>query len=608
MNELVVVSVHHAGREEQRLLDLAAWMGVPTRSVTIGEAPGSIERAAPPTGGKVSLAMTGSTLAAIRRSDSIERIRNFLRTVCDDTLIFGLAGSASDNDALGWLIPDGVSVRPGEGRDSSFRFPRQARAFSRQLADVTFQTASAASLPRLLLSPQRGDGAGILLQGEAPVFAHFRTAGSSLFVLADLPIPDVHERLSPDRGLEDVYERLTPPLIFLRHSFGNTEWHGAERTARVIIDDPLLRKRYGFLDVEQLTKSMNAIGYGTTLAFIPWYYRRTSARLASTFNGEHSNISVCVHGCDHTRNEFGIRDEDSLSRLARLAIQRMEAHERRTRIPFEKIMVFPQGRFSEEAVGALRASGYVAAVNSTCFPTGGEPAPTVGDCLRPAIQFRGFPVFHRHYPRRLIDYAVDLFLGKPVLIVEHHDYFRDGGHRLERLVEDLRALEPGLTWPTLTHQLTRSCFVKRRSEGEMDVQFYTRTFHLRNTSPRAMRYLLSKPEPDPSVIHQVRAEGVSVPFCVQEAGVRFQVDVDAGTTARIEIEDREHPPRPAFQGSMSYGARVGLRRILSELRDEGPARHPTPTRALMRLAGALGVRYRSGSPADGEHDDAVESR
>ena len=40
-------------------------------------------------------------------------------------------------------------------------------------------------------------------------------------MLVDLPIPDVHERLSLNKGIEDVYERLTPALIFLRHSFGN---------------------------------------------------------------------------------------------------------------------------------------------------------------------------------------------------------------------------------------------------------------------------------------------------------------------------------------------------------------------------------------------------
>jgi hypothetical protein len=44
------------------------------------------------------------------------------------------------------------------------------------------------------------------------------------------------------------------------------------------------------------------------------------------------------------------------------------------------------------------------------------------------------------------------------------------------------------------------------------------------------------------------------------------------------------------------------------LRDEGPARHPKPTQALMRLAGVLGVRQLSALHGDGEHNDGVESR
>jgi hypothetical protein len=110
------------------------------------------------------------------------------------------------------------------------------------------------------------------------------------------------------------------------------------------------------------------------------------------------------------------------------------------------------------------------------------------------------------------------------------------------------------------------------------------------------------------MIHQVRAAGVSVPFCIQDASIRFEVELDAGATARIEIEDRERPPRPAFRRSMSYVARVRLRRLLSELRDESAARHPKPTRALTRLTGALGVRHLPNLSVRGEHDDGVKSR
>jgi hypothetical protein len=65
----------------------------------------------------------------------------------------------------------------------------------------------------------------------------------------------------------------------------------------------------------------------------------------------------------------------------------------------------------------LRASDYLAAVNTSCFPEDCAPDDLrLGDLLRPAItRFHGFPIFQRHYPKRGIDSACDLFLGKPAL-------------------------------------------------------------------------------------------------------------------------------------------------------------------------------------------------
>jgi len=593
MKELLVVSLGSTGEQEGRLLELASWMGVPTRAVPISGDADLIEQvSARGTRARVCLALSGNTLLAIDRSESSERFKNFLRDACEALLIFGIADSVLHKRALQWLTEDAVSVSPSPaGYDLSFNFPAEARRFSRQLAGLSFRTGDGMSLPGLRLPATREDAEAIMLQGGAPVFAHVRRSACPVFMLVEIPMPDVHERLSPGRVMGDLYERLIPPLIFLRHSFGNACWHGVDRTARVIIDDPLLQKRYGCLDFERLKGSMGKTGYGTTVAFIPWNYRRTSERKASTFSAESSNISICVHGCDHTSNEFGIRDREILSQKARLAMQRMEAHESRTRIPFERIMVFPQGRFSTEALGALRANGYLAAVDSGCFPIGSSKASlSVADFLRPAIQFEGFPVFKRHYPRRLIDFAFDLFLGKPVLIVEHHGYFRDGGESLELLVEELRRIEPGLKWSTLTSQLTRSCFRRSRSEGEVDVQFYTSEFHLRNGSERLVRYYLSKQEADPTLIRRILVEGVSVPFSAHGGSLCFELEVDPGRTMKIEIEDRERPARPAFRGSKRHDMRVRLRRILAEFRDERLVRHPGLLKAATRVARALGVR------------------
>jgi hypothetical protein len=47
------------------------------------------------------------------------------------------------------------------------------------------------------------------------------------------------------------------------------------------------------------------------------------------------------------------------------------------------------------------------------------------DLLDVAVtRYGGFPLFGRRYPRSLLPFALDLFMGKPALIAEHHEYFR----------------------------------------------------------------------------------------------------------------------------------------------------------------------------------------
>ena len=126
-------------------------------------------------------------------------------------------------------------------------------------------------------------------------------------------LPDIGERLSQSRGVEDYYDQLIPLLILLRHCFGEMCWHGPESTARLIIDDPLLNQTYGFLSYGALQSSMRSAGYGTSIAFIPWNYWRTSrTKERRSIFDKSPNLSVCVHGCDHTNKEFGEADLGSL--------------------------------------------------------------------------------------------------------------------------------------------------------------------------------------------------------------------------------------------------------------------------------------------------------
>lgn len=590
MKELIVLSVGPPGEQERNLVELAGWMGAPARVVAVegnGEIADRLGR--PGTGREVCLAMNGDTLAALGRSGFLEGFTSFLREFCDALLVFGVA-HPSHHEAVHRLTQGAVSVRPmPESSDEpSFSFPEGARLLSCQLTGVAFTAGPRPGRTALQIASP-GIAEAIMVQGQAPVFAHTRLAACSLFLLTDAPIPAVHEEIASANTRGGVYERLIPLLIYLRSAFGKACWHGLDRTARVIIDDPLLKRRYGCLDFERLASTLRRTGSGVTVAFIPWNYRRTRAQMTSTF-GATSHLSVCIHGCDHIDNEFGRRGAETLAQKAKLAMQRMEMHQARTRIPFEKIMVFPQGRFATAAAEALRANSYLAAVDSACLAADGPTSRTVADLLRPAVMFHGFPIFKRHYPRHLIDFALDLFLGKPALAVEHHAYFSDGGASFEGLVRDLHRLEPNLRWPSLTSQLTRSCFVRFPSHHEVDVIFCTREFYLRNDHDYPVRYRLSKQEADPRLIHRVLVDGVAIPFGIDHGDLRFELEAAPGGTIKIEVEDRQGLHPPSFRGSKTYDARVRLRRMLSEFRDDRLARHPAVAGVAAKLARRLGLR------------------
>src|SRR5439155_17722313 len=85
--------------------------------------------------------------------------------------------------------------------------------------------------------------------------------------------------------------------------------------------------------------------------------------------------SMSVHGCDHTRAEFGSSDQQRLYWKTQKALERMNRHESITGIRHDRVMVFPQGIFSEAAMSALKRTNLIAAVNNDII--GADPNPRV---------------------------------------------------------------------------------------------------------------------------------------------------------------------------------------------------------------------------------------
>src|SRR5690349_17470483 len=136
-------------------------------------------------------------------------------------------------------------------------------------------------------------------------------------------------------------------------------------------------------------------------------------------------------------------------------------------VAFDDVMVFPQCRFSAEAIRALKATGYLAAVNGAICPSTMPDSLTLKDCMEVAVtKFADFPMFGRRYPQNLAEFAFDLFMGKPALGVEHHGFFQNGYQALEEFVEGLSGLDERLEWSNLATICSSSSVTRTTRNGD----------------------------------------------------------------------------------------------------------------------------------------------
>jgi hypothetical protein len=588
MKRLVIISSPDGASEDERLSGLASLLGVSTEILPLmSDGSSAHEPLNHIQAGSCCLAMHMETLRQVHRTlISGTTLQQLLEGRFSGILVYGVSGSAETYEALkaltggviyGITLPAIQAVR--------YFFPHEAREFCAQLAGQSLPASQEHVASSFEVHPGGESVQTIMACNEHPLFVRFETASHNLFLFAG-HMPDISKPLSRDTGLGDDCIPLIPPLIFLRYCFPESCWRGGEATARLIIDDPLLAKKYGALNFETLRTSMQRLGYGASIAFIPWNHWRSSRSSASRLLRPDSNLSICVHGCDHTNHEFQLGSASVLAQKAALGIQRMEKHRKRVGVVFEDVMVFPQGQFSKAAIPALRSANYLAAVNTTCFPTDSEPGDLkIADFLWPAVaRFIGFPIFQRHYPRNAFDFALDLFLGKPAFIVEHHEYFRDRCQGIEEFVAALQRIEPNLSWPDLSEQLMRSNMRRRSDDGSIEIRFFTRRFQFTSKEAEEGCYQLTKFEPDPSIVERVLVDGKSVSFGFEKGYLTIQVHTAPGQLRNIEIVDRAAPAGPIRSFGAAHNVRVLARRGLSEFRDGILSRNKGLMKVAKRLA------------------------
>ena len=499
------------------------------------------------------------------------KLRTLLLKQKAQVLVYGFDSAQSQ---LSEILPGG-SVAPIETQDAVQLSVADCREVCGQMAGLVFD---AMGVPiRSVFNT--GNFTPLLSIGQRPFFVRTHPQGCLWMLLAGDDIADLDAVLHKKASILHFFPGVAPVMMFLRTALPERFWHNNAPTACFILDDPPLKERYGFLNYKKLMALKDHNQFSINIAFIPWNFRRSQNRVVEMFLRNPDTCSLSVHGCDHTRGEFGSPDFHLMRKTAQRALDRMTQHREITGLGFDDVMVFPQGIFSTNAMKALKACGYLAAVNSTAHPVDTKQDLALRDHLGLAVtRFSDFPLFTRRYPRHLAQLAFDLFLGKPALIVEHHSFLRDNGKALSETVEKVNRLDARLLWTNLASCCSESSLQKTEANGDISVRFVTDRFVLQNKTGQTQTYILSQQNTPDLGMLSVIVNDRQAQFESDPDGIKIRVKLNANQNARIRIErERPHLMNQCQNVHWTHQLKVFLRRRLCDFRDN----YVATTRALI---------------------------
>jgi hypothetical protein len=362
-----------------------------------------------------------------------------------------------------------------------------------------------------------------------------------------------------------------PVVLFIKWALRSVCWQEPpETSACLVIDDPLLRPRYGFLDFDRLRALMERLAFSTTVAFIPWNWNRSSPKTVQLFHDNPHQFSVCIHGCDHTRGEYGSNSLNELVSKSRQAIRRMDCHQAKNGLPYDKVMVFPQGVFSEAAMEVLKRSAFMAVVNSEVLSA--DPQPRVikiRDYWDVAVMsYREFPIFTRRYPWAGVEnFAFDILLGKPCIVAVHHNDCKEDCRYVAEFIERLKKLNVRLRWTSLAEVVRGSFRHRELSSSVTEVEVYGSEVRMRNTCGEKKVFRFRKRELAPAAIGGVHISTHPVDWNVVNDRIEFHAELTPQQDVLVSITSNQLAAEDFKGDNLYYSAKVMLRRYLCEIRD-----------------------------------------
>jgi hypothetical protein len=478
------------------------------------------------------------------------------------------------------------SVLPIADASQPYQISSVSKDICGPFSGLSFGPINAANDRVLGVSPDDLNVGKLICIGGRPHMAVVTRGKTEIFFLASEDTADIDAETGGD-SIDRYFSRLIPHAMALRYIFGEECWRPCKTQASIIIDDPLLRPNYGYLNFESLLRLMEEHNFHTTISFIPHNYRRNSARIIRMFRENPHRLSICFHGNDHTKAEFASTNFAFLNSVLGIAEERMKVHAEENGLHCDRVMVFPQDNYSVEAMEVLKSRNFHAAI-SRPYPVQNTAGLKIADLAQPAVlRYGGIPLFTRNFIRdtQSQNIATNLFFGRPILIGEHHDAFKHPGPLLE-VVQKINAIAPGIRWSSLESVADNSILKLRMSDGTVRVRPYSRSVLIQNNSTLRERYSIEWGQRGQCTpIEQVLRNGTRLPGVeINDTGIRILAELPPGASY-IFVLNYVNNYIALQQPSFMSNVQAFLRRRLSEVRDNYLSKNEhvlTAARALQR--------------------------
>jgi len=471
---------------------------------------------------------------------------------------------------VGQLYGTTISIRRGAGSDIQWRIANDPDGMCGAMRDLRIPPSATTLRSGDFFHTDGSSVTSLIAAGDKAAFLKLTFNGVPVFVSSERLI-DIHAELAtPNFDVRDHLFSAVPAVSYIRWAFAHSAWRAPEASACLVIDDPLLKARYGFVRFRELLALMKQHRFSTSIAFIPWNWRRSDREVVKLFKDNPESYSLCIHGCDHAAGEFGTSDRQRLRGVALEATRRMSLHEKRTGLAHDRVMVFPQGVFSEEAIPELKRASFHAVVNTEVHsnPPGVRKL-RISDVWDVAVMTYGdFPIYTRRYPAQGVEnLAFDLLLGKPCLVVIHHDFCSDGCVRLVQFIGQLNELKVPLTWRRLGDVVRRSYRQKELSPDSVEIEMYGSELLIENRSERVKSYFIRRREHQPKSIESLHAGSCRVSWDSAGDYIECEVNLAPGESTLLALRFKAAEDSAHSTQNLTYTAKTMLRRYLSEARD-----------------------------------------